>query len=86
MTVTLEGRDGFEFRGFMIQVRTLTEDIIVVGSFEAVEGMRTVACSSFPQDSVATHSNAALKNKIELTWQAPTTFVGMANFQWVFRT
>lgn len=82
LTVTLEGQDGFEFRGFMIQLRTLTEELNVVGRFEIKEGMRTVFCS-FPQDSVATHTSATPRTKIELTWQAPTTFVGIANFQLV---
>jgi hypothetical protein len=81
MTITIEANEFFSFRGFMIQARTLEDDSQVVGSFEFIEGTRNVVCADLPQNSVATHSAATLKNRLELVWRAPTNFVGIINFQ-----
>lgn len=81
MTLTIEAQEDFAFRGFMIQARTLAENSQVVGRFLERDNMRTVSCLTLAEESVATHINAALKTRIEFTWQAETTFIGIINFQ-----
>lgn len=81
MTVTIEGQNGFAFRGFIIQAQALTEEAQVVGRFDVTENMRLMSCEGLPIDSVATHPNAALKTRIEFTWQAQTNYLGIINFQ-----
>lgn len=81
MTITIESENDFGFRGFMIQARGLTEASEVVGRFEFIDGSRSVLCGDLPPNSVATHSSSALKTRLQLTWQAPTDFIGIINFQ-----
>lgn len=81
MTITIEARGGFEFRGFMIQARTLTEELEVLGEFDFLGNARNVVCESLPPNSVATHSQPTPKTMIQLNWRAPFNFVGIINFQ-----
>ena len=71
---------GIFFRGFMIQARTL-EDQLVIGRFTETDTARAVNCGLLPVSSVATHRTNNEKSQITLTWEAPTTFFGVMNFQ-----
>jgi hypothetical protein len=85
MTVAIEANEGFSFRGFIVQARTLDDNPQVVGEFQFIAGTRGVFCSAFPQNSVATHTSSAEKTRVELTWRAPANLLTpgttLINFQ-----
>jgi hypothetical protein len=85
MTIAIEANEGFSFRGFMVQARTLENDPQIVGEFQFIAGTRSLVCPAFPQNSVATHTNSAEKTRVELTWRAPANLLTpgttLINFQ-----
>ncbi|CRK94859.1 CLUMA_CG008351, isoform A [Clunio marinus] len=82
MTITLENTtQTSSFRGFMIQARTVAATPQIIGTFFVNGLVRHVTCSDVPLGSVATHTNAKPKTKVDLTWQAPFDIYGLINFQ-----
>lgn len=71
VTLTIEGIDGFQFRGFLVQARTLAPAII--GTFLNTDGTRALACPTLAENTVVTHVNSQLKSSVQLVWQAPIT-------------
>ncbi|XP_049857198.1 putative defense protein Hdd11 [Schistocerca gregaria] len=74
--VTITGKKGEKFKGFMCQAHEQGR----VGDFQEADGVQIVNCSPGKQDAV-THINADEKSKVEFTWVAseklnkPLTFV-----------
>lgn len=76
VTVTLEGQNGFLFRGFLVTARTKTAVPEVVGRFVITDGMRLMNCKDLPEISVATHRNSSKLSSVQLAWLAPENFEG----------
>ncbi|CAO1330498.1 unnamed protein product [Diamesa serratosioi] len=67
-----------DFKGFMIQARTVTNQI--VGQFKVDENELVIARNCGTENSTATHSSFVLKSIMILEWKAPEDFVGKVNF------
>lgn len=68
----------FNYRGFLIQARSVLSDEIV-GNFLSTEEMKVMACGN--SYSTASHANPTPKTGQVLIWKAPSDFVGSIRFQ-----
>lgn len=80
ITLTLQSVGDFTFAGFLVQVRSFTDNQIV-GRFNLAPGMRSVNCEPLPPNSVVTHVNNSPKVRVDFIWQVPEGFVGIISFQ-----
>ncbi|CAH1388793.1 unnamed protein product [Nezara viridula] len=76
-TVTIIGKDGHQFRGYMMQARSENKPI---GKFTVPDNnSHTLDCGTGTANTV-TQSNAKDKNKVTVTWTAPQNFKGKVVF------
>ncbi|XP_050400195.2 putative ferric-chelate reductase 1 isoform X2 [Patella vulgata] len=74
ITVTLQARCGYKFKGFLIQARRADNSTVrteVVGTFDTQTNTKQL-CTGTNSDAL-THANAAEKTSLDLTWNAPST-------------
>lgn len=73
ITITLRGNltivNNFQFRGFFVQARPLSEDT-PIGRFYPGNEVNAINCFGMIQ-SAATHTNPTPKTEIVLEWEAP---------------
>ena len=80
--VRLEGKDGAQFKGFLIQARDASrvdEKDSQVGSFETEEASY-MTCGRGIHNAI-THRNSDLKAAVEAVWNAPEDFEGEIIFR-----
>ncbi|KAK6188163.1 hypothetical protein SNE40_004406 [Patella caerulea] len=71
VTVTLEARCGYKFKGFLIQARradSLSVRTEPLGTFDPVANTNQIC----PNNTALTHSSAAEKTSLDITWNAPS--------------
>lgn len=70
ISITIQANESnFQFRGFLVQARPLSEDT-PIGRFKSSSEVNSLNCFSMIQ-SAATHTNAMPKSKVVLEWEAP---------------
>ncbi|XP_014270444.2 putative defense protein 3 [Halyomorpha halys] len=76
--VTIRGKEGIPFRGYMMQARS--EDKKPIGVFTAPDSSsHTLDCGSGKANTV-TQSNANDKKEVSVIWKAPKAFKGKVVF------
>ncbi|XP_018021553.1 mucin-1 [Hyalella azteca] len=84
ITVILTAQEGIVgFKGFLLQARNAAD--ARVGGFDNLpDGSQFLQCTDSQVKDAVTHSSAVEKRRLELTWNAPASFIGPITFRTTF--